>query len=64
MPSRKKALSQKSTHDIEKRLPSVAGWLSESNTFKILADACRDNLGNDGLRIGVIRGNEISFRVP
>ncbi|OAL49345.1 hypothetical protein IQ07DRAFT_653625 [Pyrenochaeta sp. DS3sAY3a] len=38
------------------RLPSIAGWLCEYNTFRMLAKACNDNSRKGNRKIGVIRG--------
>jgi hypothetical protein len=38
------------------RLPSIAGWITEYNVFRMLSDACIEGYREHGQRIGVIRG--------
>ncbi|CAO2652446.1 Nn.00g007290.m01.CDS01 [Neocucurbitaria sp. VM-36] len=47
--------------NIKDRLPSIMGWLSESNTFDILAKACLENSKRHGMKIGIIRGPDHSL---
>ena len=48
---------------IEDRIPSILGWLSESNSFKTLHKVLMDNLGKNEMTIGLIRGTIIYFYV-
>jgi hypothetical protein len=47
--------------NIEDRLPSIMGWLSESNTFRLLSKACNANNAKFGRKIGIIRGSYYCF---
>ncbi|EUC42865.1 hypothetical protein COCMIDRAFT_39158 [Bipolaris oryzae ATCC 44560] len=42
------------------RLPSISGWMTERNAFRILSDICIQGYRDHGHRIGVIRGPDFS----
>ncbi|KAL6703684.1 hypothetical protein ACN47E_009378 [Coniothyrium glycines] len=43
------------------RLPSISGWMTEHNVFRILSDVCKQGLQDQGERIGMIQAPDYSI---
>ncbi|EMD95246.1 hypothetical protein COCHEDRAFT_1211209 [Bipolaris maydis C5] len=55
-----KSAGQPKQKAVANRFPSVSGWATERNAFRMLSEACIQGFKDHGYRIGVIRGSDFS----